>query len=91
MQADKMYLQAPVVKPRDKGQNPGSAGLWGLLGAWYTIVHEALLWSLLAPSSTLGLVDYMCCVHVKASKPRLRSVDLTAQSSPSLSAPLHWP
>lgn len=43
MQADKLYLQAPVVKPRDKGQNPGSAALWGLLeGAWYTIEHEAL-------------------------------------------------
>lgn len=28
-----------------------------------------LLRIILAHSSTLGLEDYMCCVHVKASKP----------------------
>lgn len=40
----------------------------------------------LARSPTLGLVDYMCRVHGKASKPRLRRADLTAQSCPSLSS-----
>lgn len=44
-----------------------------------------------AHGPTLGLVDYMCCVHVKASKPRLRSADQPAPSSPSLSAALGRP